>query len=147
MLTLGRLRFQLHFYIRRYTLFLSFKVVVRACCDSAVDFTGTHMVSVDVVVVFKIEVTSDFYVTKQRISTSWGVCRLLGCARRAPSAALRLLALSPRQIQTVVSYLFLKPKSPPVSRRRSLIEGPCHLQSCPAAELCPTQETDTFDYV
>ena len=58
------------------TLFLSFEV--RACYDSAVDFTGKKVVSV--VVIFKIEVALDFYVTKQRISTSWGclsISRLL----------------------------------------------------------------------
>ena len=84
-LTLGLLCFQLHFTCSA-TLFLSFEV--RACCDSAVDFTGKKVVSV--VVIYKIEVARDFYVTKQRISTSWGVCRLLGCSRRAPSSALRL---------------------------------------------------------
>ena len=76
---------QLHFTCSA-TLFLSFEV--RACCDSAVDFKSKKVVSV--VVIFKIEVARDFYVTKQRISTSWGVCRLLRCSRRAPSAALRL---------------------------------------------------------
>ena len=87
-MTLGLLRFQLHFTCSA-TLFLSCEV--RACCDSAVDFTGKKVVSV--VVIFKIEVARDFYVTKQRISTSWGVCRLLSCSRRAPSAALRLLTV------------------------------------------------------
>ena len=53
-------------------LFLSFEV--RASCDSAVDFTSKKVVSV--VAIFKIEVARDFYATKQRISTSWGV-RLL----------------------------------------------------------------------
>ena len=86
-MTLGLLRFQLHSTCSG-TLFLSFEV--RACCDSAVDFTGRKVVSV--VVIFKIEVACDFYVPKQRISTSWGVCRLLGCSRKAPSAALQLLA-------------------------------------------------------
>ena len=58
-LTFGLLRFQLHFTCSA-TLFLSFEV--RACCDSAVDFTGKKVVSV--AVVFKIEVARDFYVTK-----------------------------------------------------------------------------------
>ena len=69
---------------------------VRACCDSAVDFTDKKVVSV--VVIFQIEVACDFYVPKQRISASCGVCRLLGCSRRAPFDALRLLA-SPRGIK------------------------------------------------
>ena len=64
-LTLGMLRFQLHFTCSA-TLILSFEV--RACCDSALDFTGKKVVSV--VVIFNIEVARDFYVTKQRISTS-----------------------------------------------------------------------------
>ena len=84
-MTFGLLRFQLHFTCSA-NFFLSFEV--RACCDSAVDFTGKKVVSV--VVIFKIEVARDFYVTNQRISTSWGVCRLLGCSRTALSAALRL---------------------------------------------------------
>ena len=65
-MTLGLLRFQLHPTCSA-TLFLSFEV--RACCDSAVDFTGRKVVSV--VVIFKIEVACDFYVPKQRITTSW----------------------------------------------------------------------------
>ena len=59
-LTFGLLRFQLHFTCSA-TLFLLFEV--RACWDSAVDFTGKEVVSV--VVIFKIEVARDFYVTKQ----------------------------------------------------------------------------------
>ena len=51
--------FQLHFTCSA-TLFLSFEV--RACSDSAVDFTGKKVLSV--VVVFKIEVARGFYVTK-----------------------------------------------------------------------------------
>ena len=47
-MNLGLLRFQLHFTCGA-TLFLSFEV--RACCDSAVDFTGKKVVSV--VVIFK----------------------------------------------------------------------------------------------
>ena len=54
-LTLGLLRFHLHFTCSA-TLFLSFEV--HACYDSAVDFTGKTVVSV--VVIFKIEVTHDF---------------------------------------------------------------------------------------
>ena len=52
-LTVSLLRFQLHFTCSA-TWFLSFEV--RACCDSAVDFTGKKVVSV--------EVAHDFYVTK-----------------------------------------------------------------------------------
>ena len=85
-MNLGLLRFQLHI-ICGATLFLSFEV--RACCDSALDFTGKKVVSVVV-----IEIARDFYVPKQRISTSWGVCRLLGFSRRAPSAALRRLTVA-----------------------------------------------------
>ena len=73
----GHVALQLHFTCSA-TLFLSFEV--RACCDFAVDFASKKVVSV--VAIFKIEVARDFYVTKQRISTSWGACRLLGCSRR-----------------------------------------------------------------
>ena len=62
------------------TLFLLLEV--RACCDSAEDFIGKKVASV--VVIFKIEVVRNFYLTKQKISTSYGVCRLLRCSRRAP---------------------------------------------------------------
>ena len=58
-LTFGLLRIQLHFTCSA-TLFRSFEV--RACCASAVDFTGKNVVSV--FVVFKIEVARDFYLTK-----------------------------------------------------------------------------------
>ena len=85
-LTLGLLRFQLTFS-KSATLFLSFKV--RACCDSAVDFIGKKVVSV--VLIFKIEVAHDFFVTEQRISTSWGACRPLVAQGELPPAALRLL--------------------------------------------------------
>ena len=72
------------------------------------DFTGKKVVFV--VVIFKIEVARDFYVTKQRISTSCGVWRLLGCSRKAPSAALRLLTVAciAARNQTFASYLSLK---------------------------------------
>ena len=70
----GMLRFQLHCTCST-TFILSFEV--RACCDSAVDFTRKKVVST--VLIFKIDVARDFYVTKQRISTFWGICRLLGC--------------------------------------------------------------------
>ena len=65
---LGHVALQLHFTCSA-TLFLSFEV--RACFDSAVDFTSKKVVSV--VAIFQNEVARDFYVTKQRISTSWGV--------------------------------------------------------------------------
>ena len=48
-MTLGLLRFQLHFTCGA-TLFF-FRGKVRACCDSAVDFTSKKVVSV--VVIFK----------------------------------------------------------------------------------------------
>ena len=69
---LGHVALQLHFTCSAtLTLFLSFEVDLRGCCDSAVDFTGKKVVSV--VAIFKIEVARDFYVTKQRIM------RFLGC--------------------------------------------------------------------
>ena len=54
-MTLGLLRLQLHFTCSS-TLFLSFEV--RACCDSAVDFTGKKMVSVVVILKSKSPVIS-----------------------------------------------------------------------------------------
>ena len=88
--------------------------MLRLCCR----FHRQEVVSV--VVIFKVEVARDFYVTKQRISTSWGVFRLLGCSRRASSTALWLLTVacawiaSPRGIKlslrtchsNSVSFLF-----------------------------------------
>ena len=92
---LGMLRFQLHFTCSA-TLFLSFEV--RACCDSAVDFTGKKVVSI--VVIFKIKVVGDFYVTKQRISISkvFSV-DFSGTRGGAPSAARVRLLASPRVIK------------------------------------------------
>ena len=77
---LGHVALQLHFTCCGATLFLS--LVVRACCDSAVAFTGKKVVSV--VALFKIEVAIDFYVTKQRISTSWGVIDFSGARGEFP---------------------------------------------------------------
>ena len=121
-------------YLQGYTLFLSFKVHV--CCDSAVDFTGKLKKVVSVVVTLKIEVVHDFYVTKQRISISLGVCRLLGCSKRAPFAALWILIdgglrmnCIAAQNQTFASYLSLKLsvlRKASTSRRPSL-KSPCRL--------------------
>ena len=119
-LPLGLLRFQLHFTCSA-TLPLSLEV--RAWYDSALNFTGKKVVSV--VVIFKIEVALDFYVTKQRISTSCGVCRLLGCSRRAPSAALRLPTVAgiAARNQTFALYTCsLNSNSCPSSLRRSSLK-------------------------
>ena len=77
---------------------------------------------VSVVVIFKIEVVRDFYVTKQRISTSWGVCRLLGCSRRAPSAALRFADgfLHRREESNFRFVPVAQTQFPSISRRPSL---------------------------
>ena len=87
---------------------------MRRCCDSAVDFTGTKGVSV--VVIFKIEVIRDIYVTKQRISTSLGVLlisRVLeesrlppprgctvadGCLHRRAESNFRFVPVAPTQV-------------------------------------------------
>ena len=86
MLVSAVLRFQLHFTCNA-SLFLLIEVW-RACvlrlCKKVVS----------VVVIYKIEIARDFYVIRQRISTSWDVCRLLGCSSRAPSAALLLTVAS-----------------------------------------------------
>ena len=135
---LGVLRFQLHFTCGA-TLFLSSEVC--ACCDSAVDFTGKKVVSV-VVIFKKIEVARDFCVPGQIISTSWGVCRLLGCSRRAPSAALRLLTVacawiaSPHGIK--LSLRTCRLNSVSFHFTQTFLESPCCLQSCPAQELSST---------
>ena len=55
-------------YLQR---FLVLSIKIRACCDSAVDFTGKKVVSV--VVIFKIELARNFSVTQQRSSVSLGV--------------------------------------------------------------------------
>ena len=132
---LGHVALQRHFTCSATSaLFLSFEV--RACCDSVVDFTGKKVVSV--VAIFKIEVTRDFYVTKQRISTSWVVCRLLGCSRRPPSAALRLLTVAciATRNQTFASYLSLKLSVLPF-RANLPWKIPC-LQSSHVQQLCST---------
>ena len=82
-LGLQLLRLQLHFTCSA-TLFLLFEV--HACYDSAVVFTGKKVISV--VVIFKIEVARDFYVTKQRISISWG-CLSTSQSRLLEESSLR----------------------------------------------------------
>ena len=107
-LTFGLLLSQLHFTCSA-TLFVSFEV--RACCDSAVDFTGKRVVSV--VVVFKIEVARVFNVTKlSKESALPGVFVDFSVARGElpSSAALRLptVACIAPSNQTFASYLSLK---------------------------------------
>ena len=132
-MTFGLLRFQLHFTCSG-TLFLSFKV--RAISEARKWFS--------VVVIFKIEVARDIYVTKQRISTSLGVCWLLGCSRRAPSAALRLLTVAcawsalPRGSKLSLRRLPVAQTQCPSTSRRPSLKSPCRLQSCPAQELSAT---------
>ena len=59
--------------------------MLRLCC-------GFHMQeSVSVVVIFKIEVARDFYVTKQRISTSWGC---LSTSRLLEESSLRRVTVA-----------------------------------------------------
>ena len=132
LLTLGLLRFQLHFTCSA-TLFLSFEV--HACYDSTVDFTGKKVVSV--VVIFKIEVARDFYVTKQRISTSWGclsTSRLLeesslrratvadGCLHRSE---LRGLKLSLRTVPVAQTHCPSTSRRPSVRSPMSSSIMPC----------------------
>ena len=85
------------------TLFLSFEV--RACCNSAVDFTSKKVVSV--VVIFQIEVARDFYVTKQKNQ------RFLWClstSRVLEESYLRRASVAciAARNQTFASYLSLK---------------------------------------
>ena len=96
------------------------------------------------------EVARDFYVTKQRISISWGVCRLLGCSRRAPSAALRLycrrLLASPRGLgsQTLEFVPVAQTQFPSEVPLYADLpwKSPCRLQSCHAQGLCSRKETE-----
>ena len=116
------------------TLFLSFEV--RACYDSAVNVTGKKVVSV--VVIFKI-VARDFYVTKQRISTSRGCLSTSRLLLLPPRYGCRRLLALPRakRIQTFASYLSLKLSVLPFHADLPW-KSPCRLQSCPA------QETESF---
>ena len=101
-------------YLQRYLVsFVRGKYVLRLCwqcCRFHRQESGLRRCDL------KIEVARDFYVSKQRISTFWGVRRLLGCSRRAPSAALRLLTVRLRmnciasRKQTFASYLILSLK-------------------------------------
>ena len=109
---LGHVVLQLHFTCS--TLLLSFEV--RACCDSAVDFTGKKVVSV--VAIFKIEVGHDFYVTRQRIMHFLGcfstsreleessLCRFTvadGCLHRRAESNFRFIPVAQTQL---VSFHF-----------------------------------------
>ena len=71
-MTLGLLRFQLHFTCSD-TLFLSFEVDLRACCDSAasaIDFTGKKVVSVVVILKSKSTVISTCLSKESALSNS-----------------------------------------------------------------------------
>ena len=140
-MTLGLLRFQLHFTCSA-TLFLSFEV--RACCESAVDFTGKKVVSVVVILKSKSPVISTCL---SKESALLGVFRLLGCSRRAPSAALRLLTMrlrmnwiaSRNQTFRFVPQPVDQTQCPSTSTsRRPSLKRPCRLQSCPVQELSST---------
>ena len=126
-------------YLQRF-LVLSFEV--RACSESAVDFTLKKVVAV--VVIFKIEVARDFYVTiKQRISTFWGclsTSRLVeesslrratvadGCLHRREPRGFKLSLRTCRS--NSVSFHFTQTFE--ITRK-----SPCRLQSCPAQETEP----------
>ena len=91
-----------------------------------------------------IEVARDFYVAKQRISTSWGVCRHSDArGELAPSAALRLMMVAciTARNQTFASYLSVKLSVLPLHADLPW-KSPCRLQSCPAQELCSRYETE-----
>ena len=104
---LGHVALQLHFILAALLCFFRSRYVRAA---TLLSISQARRRCVSVVAIFKIEVARDFYVTKQRVSTSWGVCRLLGCSRRAPSAALRLptVACIATRNQTFAPYLSLK---------------------------------------
>ena len=98
-------------YLQRYLVsFVRGTCVLRLCCRFHRQESGFRRCDL------KIEVARDFYVSKQIISTFWGVCRLFGCSRRAPSAVLRLLTVRLRmnciasRNQTSASYLNLSLK-------------------------------------
>ena len=98
-------------YLQRYLVsFVRGTCVLRLCCRFHRQESGFRRCDL------KIEVARDLYVSKQRISIFWGVCRLLGCSRRAPSAVLRLLTVRLRmnciasRNQTFASYLNLSLK-------------------------------------
>ena len=84
---------------------------VRACCDSAVDFTDKKVVSV--VVIFKIEVARDSYVPEQRIRPSWEFVDFWVARGELPPPRygrwrLRLAHELHRRAETNASYLSLK---------------------------------------
>ena len=109
------------FSICSATLFLSFEV--RACCDSAVDFTGKKVVSI--VVIFQIEVACDFYVTKQKNQ------RFLWCLSTSQVLEESYLsdAVGCLHCRAESNFLFVpvaQTQCPSTSRRPSL-KSPCRL--------------------
>ena len=132
-LTLGRLCLQLHFYLQRYTLFLpcyylvttlflSFKV--RACCDSAVDFTASTWFPSTSLWSLKSESPAISTWPSKESALPGGVFvdLVLEESSLRSSAALRLLTVAciTARNQTVASYLFLTLKCPSTSGRPSL---------------------------
>ena len=73
----------LRLYFRRFHV-LVLSIEIRACCHALCSWHHWQE-SGFVVMICKIEVASDFSVTRQRISISWGIRELLRCSRRAPS--------------------------------------------------------------
>ena len=92
-MTLGLLRFQLHFTCS--ATFFSFEV--RACCDRlCCRFHRQEVVSVVVILKSKLPVISTSLSKESALSVGGCNCRLLGCSRRALSAVLVLRLLTVR---------------------------------------------------
>ena len=114
-------------YLLRYLVsFVLGTCVLRLCCRFHRQESGLRRCDL-----YNIEVARDFFVPKQRISTSWGVCRLVGCSRRAPSAALqwRLLAHElHRRAESNFRFVPVAQTQCPSTSRRPFLKSPCRLQ-------------------
>ena len=147
-MNLGLLRFQLHFTCGA-TLFLSFEV--RACCDSAVDFTGKKVVSV--VVIFKKSKSPVICTCLSKESTLPGVFVDFSVARgELPPpryGCLRMICIAARN-QPFASYLSLKLSVLPLHAEKSLSSPimPCSRaffnQSLPDFRLHVGSSTDRW---
>ena len=120
------------------TLFLSFEV--RACCDSAVDFTSKKVVFV--VGIFKIEVARDFYLVSKESALPGVSVDFSGAQGELPSPRYGRWPLLAhelhRRAESNVCFVPVAQTQCPSTHADLPWKSPCRLQSCPAQELCST---------
>ena len=130
---------QLHFTCSA-TLFLSFEV--RACCDSAVDFTSKKVVSVVVILKSKSPVISTCLSKESALAAALGC---LSTSRLLEESSLHRVTVADcalaHELHRLAESNFRFVPQPvaqtqcPSTSRRPSLKSPCRFQSCPAQEL------------